>query len=193
LKVHEAVRNDLVEQMKACTLCAELAEKRTNVVVGDGSWEADVVFCGEAPGQDEDEQGVPFVGRAGQLLRQELSRVGWTRDDYFICNMLKCRPPGNRDPEQSEMANCRSYLDAQLAMIRPLLLITLGRISMNELISPKLKITRDHGQMFRKKGIVCLPMFHPAFVLRRQNHEEFAADFDRAAHVLKQLREQADG
>lgn len=130
---------------------------------------APVAFIGEAPGADEDRQGRPFVGRSGQLLRQTIREAGWREEDVFIGNVLKCRPPENRDPQDVEIAACRHYLDAQLALVRPKLIVTLGRFSMALLIKPGLKITEVRGKLVTREGRLILPTFHPAAVLRNQN------------------------
>jgi uracil-DNA glycosylase len=158
----------IAEQVRACTACP-LHGTRTHAVPGEGPPDARVVFIGEAPGADEDKQGRPFVGRSGQLLRRTIVEVGWREDEVFIGNVLKCRPPNNRDPLDSEIACCRHYLFAQLALLRPRIVVTLGRYSMQLLINPKLQITADHGQHMTRDGQLYLPTFHPSYILRDMN------------------------
>lgn len=150
-----------------CTKCA-LAEGRTQVVFGAGSRDADLVFVGEGPGAEEDRQGIPFVGRAGQLLTRLIEGIGLTRDDVYICNVVKCRPPGNRDPLPEEIASCRPYLEAQLDLLSPVVLMTLGNFATKLLLDTKTGITKIRGQEFpfRDGTAVLVPTLHPAAVLR---------------------------
>lgn len=154
---------------------------------GEGLGSARIAFVGEAPGKDEDEQGRPFVGRSGQLLRRIISEVGLKEEDVFIGNVLKCRPPNNRDPLDSEIQACRHYLEAQISLINPVVIVTLGRFSLNLLISPELKITKIRGQHIKKSGQLFLPTFHPAAVLRNNN---LLPDFRRDIAVARKLSEQ---
>jgi DNA polymerase len=175
----------IAEQVRVCELCP-LHKGRTNAVPGEGPADARVAFIGEAPGRDEDAQGRPFVGRSGQLLRKTIVDVGWAEDDVFIGNVLKCRPEGNRDPQDHEIAACSHYLEAQLALINPRLIVTLGRFSLNLLIDPSLKITRVRGQHIRKHGKLYLPTFHPSAILRNMN---LLIDFRRDLAKAKKLSE----
>ena len=152
----------------ACTRCG-LARTRKTVVFGEGNPRADIVFVGEAPGEEEDNQGRPFVGRAGKLLDQLIDRIGIKRSDVFICNVLKCRPPGNRDPEAPEIASCKDYLLTQLDIIRPRVICTLGRHAYNTLLEVDAPITRIRGKMTTFRGIPLLPTYHPSYLLRSQN------------------------
>jgi uracil-DNA glycosylase family 4 len=149
----------------ACTAC-RLSEGRTQVVFGDGNPEADVVFVGEAPGQHEDEQGVPFVGRSGQLLDQLLDEVGLERTDVYIANVVKCRPPGNRDPRPDEIEACKGYLGEQLKLIDPKVVVTLGNFSSKLLLKTETGITRVRGTAYEWWGRHLVPTFHPAAALR---------------------------
>lgn len=151
-----------------CTRCG-LAASRKSVVFGEGNPKADIVFVGEAPGEEEDNQARPFVGRAGKLLDQLIERIGIKRGDVFICNVLKCRPPGNRDPEPAEIACCKEYLLAQLDIIRPKVICTLGRHAYNTLLETDAPITRIRGQMTTFRGIPLLPTYHPSYLLRSQS------------------------
>lgn len=151
----------------ACARC-ELAQTRKMVVFGEGNPKADIVFVGEAPGEEEDNQGRPFVGRAGKLLDQLIDRIGIRRNDVFICNVLKCRPPGNRDPEPLEIACCKEYLLEQLDIIRPKVICTLGRHAYNTLLEVDAPITRIRGKMTTFRGTPLLPTYHPSYLLRSQ-------------------------
>lgn len=155
----------LQNECLACHACT-LAEQRTHVVFGTGTPEAEVLFIGEAPGANEDEQGLPFVGRAGQLLDDMLLMIGLHREHVYITNSVKCRPPQNRDPLNTEKDACRGYLRRQVQMMRPKIIVCLGRISAMELIHPDFRITRDHGQFFEKKGVQMMALYHPAALLR---------------------------
>ncbi len=156
---------------KKCRLC----EKRRNVVFGVGNVEAKVMFIGEGPGEQEDLQGEPFVGRAGQLLDKMLYAVDLDRrKNIYITNIVKCRPPMNRDPEEDEQDSCIVYLREQTRIIRPKIIVTLGRIAGMKLIKPDLRITREHGMWIERKGVYMMPMFHPAALLRNQSQMEGA-------------------
>ena len=157
----EAVREELGD----CSRC-RLAEGRRHIVFGTGSPEARLVFVGEAPGQDEDVQGEPFVGAAGQLLTRMIEAMGYTRQDVYIANMLKCRPPGNRDPEPSEMATCRPYLNEQIALIKPKVLCALGRVSGQALLETKTPLGKLRGEFHDFRGLPLLVTYHPAALLR---------------------------
>lgn len=148
----------------ADNVCPELAESATQLVFGDGNPAADVVFIGEAPGKNEDIQGVPFVGAAGKFLNEMLAQIGLKREDIYITNIVKYRPPNNRDPLPDEKAAFLPFLQDQLDIIQPALVITLGRHSMNCFL-PDLQISKVHGQPKRYKGQVYMPLFHPAAAL----------------------------
>ncbi len=158
----------LKKTVLACERC-DLAKTRKTVVFGEGNPKADIVFVGEAPGEEEDNQGRPFVGRAGKLLDQLIERIGVDRNDVFICNVLKCRPPGNRDPEPQEAASCKEYLLAQLDIIRPRVICTLGRHAYNTLLEVDAPISRIRGKMTTFRGIPLLPTYHPSYLLRSQS------------------------
>ncbi|HVN96629.1 MAG TPA: uracil-DNA glycosylase [Syntrophorhabdaceae bacterium] len=152
---------------RLCTRC-DLARTRKTVVFGEGDPKAQLVFVGEAPGEDEDAQGRPFVGRAGKLLDQLIGRTGLRRSQVYICNVLKCRPPGNRDPEPTEIEACKEYLLAQLSLIKPRVICTLGRHAYNTLLGVDERITRVRGVLTKYHGITLLPAYHPSFLLRNQ-------------------------
>ncbi|MBX6754443.1 uracil-DNA glycosylase [Thermorudis peleae] len=161
----EAVLADVAARVKVCTRC-ELARTRTHAVPGEGNPHAEVMFIGEAPGWNEDKQGRPFVGAAGQFLNELLERIGLRRSDVFITNIVKCRPPGNRDPLPDEIVACAPYLEEQIAAIRPKVIVTLGRYSMARWF-PTEKISKIHGQPRRFGDYVVVPMYHPAAALHQ--------------------------
>jgi DNA polymerase len=149
-----------------CTLCAELARTRKKVVFGSGDLQAKLVFVGEAPGADEDEQGLPFVGRAGQLLTKIIEAMGMTRDQVFICNVLKCRPPNNRPPAPGEIANCRPYLKRQIELIRPKVIVALGNHAVKALLQTEKGISGLRGTFQEYESIPVMCTYHPAYLLR---------------------------
>ena len=157
----EGVREDLGE----CTRC-KLHGGRTNLVFGVGSPSADLVFVGEAPGRDEDRQGIPFVGRAGQLLTRIIAAIGLSRDEVYIANVIKCRPPNNRNPEPDEVATCEPFLFRQLDVIRPRVVVALGGFAIRTLLETDEAVSRLRGRVFDYRGAKLIPTFHPAFLLR---------------------------
>ena len=157
----EEIRADLGE----CTRC-KLHGGRTNLVFGVGSPTADLVFVGEAPGRDEDRQGIPFVGRAGQLLTRIIAAIGLSRDEVYIANVIKCRPPNNRNPEPDEVATCEPFLFRQLDVIRPRVVVALGGFAIRTLLQTDDAISRLRGRVFDYRGAKLIPTFHPAFLLR---------------------------
>lgn len=161
----------------------------TNLVFGEGNPDAAVVFVGEAPGATEDELVRPFVGRGGQLLNRNLERIGWKREDVYITNIVKRRPPANRDPLPEEIAAYQPYLVEQLGILQPLLIVPLGRFSMNHFL-PDAKITRDQGKVFRVGGRFVSPMLHPAAALRAPAmNEQFEATFSRLPATVQACKE----
>ena len=161
----------LEQKCRTCTGCG-LAATRQNVVVGVGNPAAEVMFIGEGPGQNEDEQGEPFVGRAGKLLDTMLAAVGLSRKhNIYIANMVKCRPPKNRDPLPEEQEACIGWLRAQVALVRPKIIVCLGRVAACRLIDPQLKVTRQHGEFFNKNGTWMMATLHPAALLRDPNRK----------------------
>ena len=155
----------LYEQVQKCEKCI-LAQGRTHAVPGEGPPDADIMFIGEGPGFHEDRQGRPFVGAAGNLLEELLASIDLTREEVYIANVVKCRPPGNRDPNPEEIAACRPYLDRQIDIVRPRLIVTLGRFSMQRYF-PGASISRIHGQPKRVGNMIYYPMFHPAAALHQ--------------------------
>ena len=160
-----------------CIHCQKygLAETRTNVVFGEGARDAEVMFIGEGPGEQEDRTGRPFVGRAGQLLDDMLAMIDLKREKVFIGNMVKCRPPQNRDPLNIEQEACIGYLRNQVALLKPKIIVCLGRIAAMKLIKEDFKITREHGQWIEKAGVWMMAMYHPSALLRdpRKRPESF--------------------
>lgn len=148
-----------------CQRC-RLAGTRTNVVFGVGNPDADLMFIGEAPGRDEDEQGEPFVGRAGQLLTDIIKAMRLTREQVYIANVIKCRPPENRNPEADELAECRPFIRQQVALIKPKVIVTLGRFGLQSLTEKSYAISSVRGQWLEYDGIKLMPTYHPAYLLR---------------------------
>ena len=181
----EALEHDC-ENCRECSLW----ETRTNVVFGVGSRNAEVLFIGEGPGANEDAQGVPFVGRAGHLLDDMLEIIGLKREDVYIANIVKCRPPENRDPLGVEQDACIGWLKEQAALLRPKILVCLGRVAACRLIKPDFKITREHGQWFEKNGFQMMAVYHPAALLRdpRRRPEAFD-DFKGLQQKINELCE----
>ena len=177
-------------QASTCTRCPQLAATRATVVFGAGNADADLMFVGEAPGANEDRQGLPFVGQAGQLLGTLLGEIGLAREDVFVCNLLKCRPPGNRDPLPQEIQNCQEYLWAQLELVQPRVVCTLGNFSTKLLRGdPGTGITRLHGRAEERvlgtRAVRLLPLFHPAAALYTPAMlEGLRADFGRIPELL---------
>ena len=167
--------DELYEECMHCQKCG-LAATRHNVVFGEGARDAEVMFIGEGPGEQEDLTGRPFVGRAGKLLDDMLAMIDLERSRVFVGNMVKCRPPQNRDPLNVEQEACIGYLRNQVALIRPKIIVCLGRIAAMKLIKEDFKITREHGQWFEKAGVQMTAMFHPSALLRdpRKRPETFA-------------------
>ena len=155
----------LHEQIQDCTGC-KLHSARTNAVPGEGSGQARIMFIGEGPGFHEDKQGRPFVGAAGQFLEELLSSIDLKREKVFITNVVKCRPPANRDPEPNEIEACRKYLDRQIELLQPKMVVTLGRFSMARFF-PGAKISQIHGQPKKMDGVIYYPMYHPAAALHQ--------------------------
>jgi DNA polymerase len=160
---------ELKEYCQNCQNCT-LGRGRTNLVFGDGNPESPLMFVGEGPGQQEDEMGIPFVGRAGQLLDDMLSLIDLDRSKYYICNIVKCRPPENRDPMPEEQNACMPYLRQQVKLIRPKIIVCLGRIAAMKLIREDFKISREHGQWVEKGQFHMMALYHPAALLRNPNN-----------------------
>lgn len=159
------------EKVASCRLCP-LCETRNHTVFGEGPMDADVMFIGEGPGKDEDDQGCPFVGKAGQLLSRIFEAAGLPREEVFITNVVKCRPPGNRVPAVEEMISCFPYLEAQIALIAPKMIICLGSTPTKWLLKTSEGITKLRGRWFKWRGIDLMPMFHPSYLLRNQSRKK---------------------
>lgn len=183
----------IADEIRNSNVC-ELSKGATHAVPGEGNPNADILFIGEAPGKDEDLQGRPFVGAAGKFLTKLLESIEMKREDVFITNVVKWRPPNNRDPMPEEIIQCWPFLEAQIKVIRPKLIVTLGRHSMGRFL-PGLKISQVHGQPKRGKGIwqdkqVYLPLYHPAFALYDPGKRDvLLEDFKKIPLILKKLKE----
>ena len=165
----ERVEGDTLDRIRAdigeCTRC-KLHKSRHRIVFGDGNQRAALAFVGEGPGEEEDKQGLPFVGRAGKLLTQMIEAMGLDRKEVYICNVVKCRPPNNRTPEKDEMATCKPFLERQLAVIRPKVIVCLGSVAAQALLGTGEAMSRLRGQWFDWRGAKLLPTYHPAYLLR---------------------------
>ncbi|MGH9889437.1 MAG: uracil-DNA glycosylase [bacterium] len=179
-----AVRAEIGD-CRRCRLC----EKRKEIVFGEGAADARVVFVGEGPGEEEDKSGRPFVGRAGELLTKMIEAVGWRREDVYICNIVKCRPPGNRDPQPDEIATCQPFLEAQIRAIAPQAIITLGKPAISTLLGRPVAITKERGQWREWQGVPVMPTYHPAYLLRNYTRETRQAVWDD----LRAVRERVEG
>jgi DNA polymerase len=178
----------LYKEISVCQACI-LSQGRTNAVPGEGPEDADIMFIGEGPGFHEDRQGRPFVGAAGKYLEELLETIDLKREDVYITNVVKCRPPGNRDPQQDEIEACRSYLDKQIDLIRPRLVVTLGRFSMQRYF-PGASISRIHGQPKRVGNVIYYPMFHPAAALHQPRWRDLVEeDILQIPELLSKLDE----
>ena len=162
---------ELRARVASCQRCG-LCRTRTNTVFGQGSVNTPLVFVGEGPGEDEDESGLAFVGRAGQLLTKVLASVGIDRESCFITNVVKCRPPGNRNPAQEEMLMCGDFLEAQLLLLKPKIVVCLGNVPLKWLLKTSSGITALRGQWIDWRGIKMLPMFHPSYLLRNDSRDK---------------------
>jgi uracil-DNA glycosylase len=181
LPLVDAVRTELGE----CTRC-KLHKTRTNIVFGVGNPEARLMFVGEAPGEDEDLQGYPFVGKAGQLLTKMIEAMGLRREDVYICNTVKCRPPNNRNPEPEELLACEPFLKGQLGAVKPEVIVTLGKFAAQALLREQTPITRLRGQWREYESIPVMPTFHPAYLLR--SPAEKGKVWEDLKQVMKRLR-----
>jgi len=181
----------LVAEVSRCTRCL-LHRGRTKAVPGAGPENADIMFVGEAPGFHEDQQGLPFVGAAGSFLDELLESIDLKRDQVYITNVIKCRPPGNRDPLPEEVEACKSYLDRQIELIQPKLVVTLGRFSMARAF-PKARISRIHGQPRKISGVIYYPMYHPAAALHQPSLRPIVEDdMRRIPELIAQAAQMAD-
>ncbi|MEZ0536219.1 uracil-DNA glycosylase [Caldicellulosiruptoraceae bacterium PP1] len=181
---------DLINSCNSCTKCS-IHSSRTNVVIGDGNINAKLMFIGEAPGEDEDKMGKPFVGKAGKLLELALDSLELNRErDFYICNIIKCRPPNNRVPTENEAQNCLPFLRAQVSLIKPKIIVCLGATAMKYILGKDLKITQDRGRWFKKGDFDIIATYHPAALLRDPNKkEDFYKDLKSVVNLYKQIKE----
>ena len=183
----------LYDEIFACQKC-ELCRRIHNKVPGQGDIHARLMFIGEGPGADEDMQGLAFVGAAGQLLTKMIAAMGYTRDEVYICNIVKCRPPQNRTPLPEEAAACLPYLRQQVALVRPKVIVLLGATAAKTLLRSEFRITREHGIWVERKGVWFMPTYHPAALLRDESKKRDTwHDLQLAMAKLKELEEQSDG
>ena len=183
---------ELYQEIAACQDC-ELARHRTRVVPGEGPEDAELLFIGEAPGWNEDQQGRPFVGAAGSFLDQLLASIGLKREEVYIANVIKCRPPQNRDPLPDEIQSCRKWLDRQLEIIQPRMIITLGRYSMARYF-PGESISKIHGKPRKENNVVYYPMYHPAAALHQGSlRQMIEADMLRVPRILAEFEQVPQG
>lgn len=185
----DAQLTGLLEDIGDCQRC-KLSKQRKNIVFGAGNPQARLMFIGEAPGKEEDLQGLPFVGDAGMLLNRLIEKMGMKRNDVYIANIIKCRPPMNRDPEEDEVSACRGFIEKQISIIRPTVIMTLGRIALQSLMkTPKLKITSARGHFLSYEDIPVMPTFHPAYLLR--NPQDKMLTWSDAQKVLARIGQTA--
>lgn len=189
MKNNQKLLDEIKAEILAKNVCPELAAGATQLVFGEGNPDADIVFIGEAPGKKEDEMGVPFVGASGQFLNDMLQSISLNRNQIYITNIVKYRPPGNRDPLPQEKEAFLPYLERQLDVIQPLLVVTLGRHSTNVFL-PNLQISQIHGEPKRKDGRVYLPLYHPAAALYNGGmRQTLLDDFSRIPAIIHKIRE----
>ncbi|MBQ4448651.1 MAG: uracil-DNA glycosylase [Clostridia bacterium] len=175
----------LYRELDGCTKCG-LCKGRHSIVISDGDPHAEIMFIGEGPGREEDEQGVPFVGAAGRLFNYLLEEAGLTREEIYICNIVKCRPPQNRDPFPEEAEACLPYLRAQIALVRPKVIVCLGRIAARYVYDSEIQISRQRGQVRKKGAFYVIPTYHPAAILRKQ---ELTNDFVWDLNTARRIRD----
>lgn len=184
---------EVTEQISDCRKC-RLCETRTNVVPGEGNPAAKLMFVGEGPGQEEDRQGRPFVGRSGELLTSMIHAIGLERSEVYIANVVKCRPPGNRNPEPDEAEACLPYLRAQVALIRPRIVVLLGKVACTYILRENISVMREHGNWYERKGVLFMPTFHPSALLRDPAKKRDAwEDFKKIRDMLRQWKDSGEG
>lgn len=175
------------QKIKDCQLCP-LGETRTKFVFGSGNPQAEIMFIGEAPGRDEDLQGKPFVGKSGQLLTELLNEAGLKREDVYIANILKCRPPNNRDPQSEEIEKCSPYLHRQIELVKPTLLVALGRIAAHKLLATTTSLSKLRGELHRYQDTPLVVTFHPAYILRNMNaRPDGLSDMQRIVQYVRNV------
>lgn len=177
------------KKVEGCTACKLANEGRHNIVFGQGNSNADLLFIGEGPGRDEDLQGIPFVGRAGQKLNDIIAAMGLTRDDIYIANIVKCRPPGNRNPEPDEISACIPYLNQQIEIIKPKVICSLGAVSAHTLLETKTPISKLRGHFHDYRGTPLMPTFHPAYLLRNYTPQTRKLVWEDMQKILARLEE----
>ncbi|MBR6525894.1 MAG: uracil-DNA glycosylase [Clostridia bacterium] len=178
-----------IEHCQKCTLCSGIHNK----VPGQGNTHAKLMFIGEGPGADEDMQGLAFVGAAGKLLTKMIGAMGYTREDVYICNVVKCRPPHNRAPELDEMESCMPYLREQFLLVHPKVIVLLGATAAKAVLGDHIRITRDRGKWVEKKGFYFMPTYHPAALLRDESKKKDAwEDLKQVMKKLSELEEKDD-
>ena len=174
---------EVVKQCRKCRLC----ETRKNVVFGVGNRESDIMFIGEGPGADEDAQGEPFVGKAGKLMNMAFDMLGIKREEVYIANIVKCRPPNNRNPQDDEAENCLDYLRNQVILVKPKIIVLLGSVALKNILGKEYGITASRGKWLERKGILYMPTWHPAALLRDENKKiDFIKDLKQ---VIKRYNE----
>lgn len=178
---------ELKESIKNCEKC-KLCKTRTNIVLGTGDNNAKIMFIGEGPGADEDKEGLPFVGKAGKLMNFALEGIGINRDSLYITNIVKCRPPQNRDPESDEIEACIEYVKNQIGIIKPKIIVLLGKIALQNILGSEYKITSSRGKWLEKDGIMFMPTWHPAALLRDENKKiQFWQDLELVKNKAEEL------
>jgi len=178
----------LYDEIGTCSKC-RLCQTRNNVVPGEGDIRADIMFIGEGPGRDEDLQGRPFVGRSGELLTRMIEAIGLKRSEVYICNIVKCRPPQNRNPEVDEAQACMNYLRAQFALVRPKIIVLLGKVACRYTLNEEISVMREHGRWYERKGVYFMPTFHPSALLRDPAKKRDAwDDFQKIRDKLNEIR-----
>lgn len=179
--------NEINDEVKKCTKC-NLCNNRTNTVFGVGNENADIMFIGEGPGADEDREGEPFVGKAGKLMNQAFQGLGISREKIYIANIVKCRPPNNRNPEKEEATACLDYLRNQVVLIKPKIIVLLGNVALKNILGESYGITASRGKWIEKKGILYMPTFHPAALLRDDSKKiDFWNDLELVKEKAKEL------
>lgn len=177
---------EVVKQCRKCRLC----ETRKNVVFGVGNREADIMFIGEGPGADEDTQGEPFVGKAGKLMNMAFDMLGIKREEVYIANIVKCRPPNNRNPQDDEAENCLDYLRNQVILVKPKIIVLLGSVALKNILGKEYGITASRGKWLERKGILYMPTWHPAALLRDENKKiDFIKDLKQVVKKYNEICE----
>ncbi len=177
---------EVVKQCRKCRLC----ETRKNVVFGVGNREADIMFIGEGPGADEDTQGEPFVGKAGKLMNMAFDMLGIKREEVYIANIVKCRPPNNRNPQDDEAENCLDYLRNQVILVKPKIIVLLGSVALKNILGKEYGITASRGKWVERKGILYMPTWHPAALLRDENKKiDFIKDLKQVVKKYNEICE----